>query len=152
MSLTKVLSVLFFIGFVQSLVSYAPDDRAADAKNIRYRVELLAANVDPSIIPDRLNADFDEDATFINTKYHGLPDEYVRVSGPSLLAGKNLTVPPCVYQGMQKEEASREEYVECYDRMTNDWYEVPFPDGPYSMELDHVMFWDMNQDGMIDFA
>jgi hypothetical protein len=56
---------------------------------------------------------------------------------------------------MEKEEASyliREDYVECYDRRTNEWYEVPLPGGPYAMELEHVMFWDMNQDGMIDFA
>jgi hypothetical protein len=53
---------------------------------------------------------------------------------------------------MEKDEASREDYMECYDRLTNDWYEVYLPAGPYSMELEHVMFWDMNQDGMIDFA
>lgn len=94
----------------------------------------------------------DEDGTFIHAKYHGLPDEYARVSGPRLPVGENLTAPPCVYYGMEKREASREEYVECYDRMTNDWYEVPLPDGPYSMQLEHVMFWDMNHDGMIDFA
>ena len=93
-----------------------------------------------------------EDGTFVHAEYHGLPDEYTRVSGPKLAAGENLTVPPCVYYGMEKREASREECVECYDRMTNDWYEVSLPDGPYSMELKDVMFWDMNHDGMIDFA
>ena len=93
-----------------------------------------------------------KDGTFAHAKYHGLPDEYVRVSGPKLANGENLTVPPCVYYGMQKKQASKEEYIECYDRTTHDWYEVSLPDGPYAMELEHVVFWDMNQDGMIDFA
>lgn len=94
----------------------------------------------------------DKAGTFINAKYHGLPDEYASVSGPRLLAEENLTVPPCVYYGMETEQASREEYMECYDRMTNEWYEVPLPGGPYVMVLEHVIFWDSNQDGMIDFA
>ncbi len=94
----------------------------------------------------------DKSGTFINAKYHGLPDEYASVSGPSLLEEENLKVPPCVYYGMEKRETSREDYLECYDRLTNTWYEVPLPGGPYSMGLKHVMFWDMNQDGMIDFA
>ena len=42
--------------------------------------------------------------------------------------------------------------MECYDQMTNEWYEVSLPDGPYWMGLRDVMFWDMNHDGMIDFA
>jgi hypothetical protein len=93
-----------------------------------------------------------EDGTFVHAKYHGLPDEYARVSGPKLAAGENLTVPPCVYYGLERRQASREEYVECYDQMTNEWYEVSIPDGPYRMGLKDVMFWDMNHDGMIDFA
>lgn len=94
----------------------------------------------------------DKTGAFINAKYHGLPDEYASVSGPRLLAEENLTVPPCVYYGMETKQASREEYMECYDRMTNEWYEVSLPGGPYAMVLEHVMFWDSNQDGMIDFA
>jgi len=93
-----------------------------------------------------------KDGIFIHAEYHGLPDEYARVSGPKLAAEENLTVPPCVYYGMEKREASKEEYVECYDRKTKDWYEISLPGGPYSMKLKDVMFWDMNRDGMIDFA
>jgi len=93
-----------------------------------------------------------EDGTFVHAKYHGLPDEYARVSGPKLAAEENLTVPPCVYYGLERRQASREEYMECYDQMTNEWYEVSLPDGPYWMVLRDVMFWDMNHDGMIDFA
>jgi hypothetical protein len=93
-----------------------------------------------------------KDGTFVHAKYHGLPDEYARVSGPKLAAGENLTVPPCVYYGMEKKQASRGEYLECYNKMTDEWYEVSLPDSPYTMELEHVAFWDMNKDGMIDFA
>jgi hypothetical protein len=53
---------------------------------------------------------------------------------------------------MEKGEASREDYLECYNQMMNTWYEVRLPGGPYSMGLLHVMFWDKNHDGMIDFA
>ena len=94
----------------------------------------------------------DKTGAFIDAKYHGLPDEYASVSGPRLLAEENLTVPPCVYYGMETKQASQEEYMECYDRITNEWYEVSLPGGPYAMVLEHVIFWDCNQDGMIDFA
>jgi hypothetical protein len=93
-----------------------------------------------------------EHGTFVHAKYHGLPDEYARVSGPKLAPGENLTLPPCVYYGMERREASREEYVECYDQKASEWYEVSLPDGQYWMGLEDVMFWDANHDGMVDFA
>ena len=61
MSLVRFLSVPFLFSLALSIVSCAPDHRAVDVKNIRYRVEVLAVDIDPNIIPDRLAADFDED-------------------------------------------------------------------------------------------
>jgi len=65
-----------------------------------------------------------------------------------------LTIPPCVYFGMEKteEQASRSDYVDCYDQGSDKWYEVTLPEGPYWTEYEPVMFWDMNGDGMVDFA
>ncbi len=46
----------------------------------------------------------------------------------------------------------RSDYLECYDRQMEEWYEVSLPEGPYWTEYEPIMFWDMNDDGMIDFA
>ncbi len=48
--------------------------------------------------------------------------------------------------------ARRSDYVDCYDQDSGEWYEVTLPEGPYWTEYEPVMFWDMNDDGMIDFA
>jgi hypothetical protein len=91
---------------------------------------------------------------FTKAEYHAVPDEYVRVWAPKVGEGTEVTVPPCVYFGMEKteEEAWRSDYVYCYDQGLDDWYEVSLPGGPYWTEYEPVMFWDMNTDGMIDFA
>ena len=65
-------------------------------------------------------------------------------------AGTALTVPPCVYYGMEKTieaQAWRSDCVDCFDRVSNQWYEVTLPEGPYWTEFEPVMFWDMNHDG-----
>jgi hypothetical protein len=93
-----------------------------------------------------------EDGYFVAAGYHGLPDEYARVSAPPVLEDVQYTVPPCVYYGMERDEATKPDYVECYDRVKEQWYEVPLPEGPYWMQLEPVVFWDMNEDGIIDFA
>jgi hypothetical protein len=94
------------------------------------------------------------DGYFTNAGYHGVPDEYVRVWAPKASKETEVTVPPCVYFGMEKteEQAWRSDYIECYDQALNKWYEVTLPEGPYWTEYEPVMFWDMNNDGMIDFA
>ena len=94
------------------------------------------------------------DGYFTNAGYHGVPDEYVRVWAPKVSEETEVTVPPCVYFGMEKteEQAWRSDYIECYDHELNKWYEVTLPEGPYWTEYEPVMFWDMNDDGMIDFA
>jgi hypothetical protein len=93
-----------------------------------------------------------EDGYFAAAGYHGLPDEYVRVSAPPVLEGAKLTVPPCVYHSMQRDQATKPDHVECYDRATEHWYKVELPEGTYWMAWEPVVFWDMNEDGMIDFA
>jgi hypothetical protein len=94
------------------------------------------------------------DGHFTNAGYHGVPDEYVRVWAPKAAEDTELTIPPCVYFGMEKteEQASRSDYVDCYDQGSDKWYEVTLPEGPYWTEYEPVMFWDMNGDGMVDFA
>lgn len=51
-----------------------------------------------------------------------------------------------------EEQASRSDYLECYDRLTGAWYDVTLPRGPYWTEYEAVMFWDANCDGTPDFA
>jgi len=94
------------------------------------------------------------DGYFINAEYHATRDEYVRVYAPKAGENTEVTVPPCVYFGMEKtwEEAWRSDYLDCYDQALGEWYDVTLPGGPYWTEHDPVMFWDMNDDGMIDFA
>lgn len=95
-----------------------------------------------------------EDGYFIDAGYRGLPDEYFEVSAPRPPLDAGLTLPPCVYYGMQRrgQPASRSDYLECYDRTREQWYEVTLPEGVYAMEHLPVTFWDINEDGMIDFA
>jgi len=94
------------------------------------------------------------DGYFTNAGYHAAPDEYVRVWAPKAGEDPEPTAPPCVYYGMEKtqEEAWRSDYVDCYDQGSDKWYEVTLPEGPYWTEYEAVMFWDLNEDGMIDFA
>ncbi len=94
------------------------------------------------------------DGYFTNAEYHAAPDEYVRVWAPKVGEDTELTVPPCVYYGMEwtEEQAWRSDYLDCYDHGLRKWYEVTLPGGPYWTEYEPVMFWDMNIDGMIDFA
>jgi len=89
---------------------------------------------------------------YLMAGFHGRPDEYYQVSGPRVRKGANLSVPPCVYYGLEADQASKPDYIDCYDATTIEWYAVPLPDGPYWMERTPVRFWDMNNDGMIDFA
>jgi hypothetical protein len=97
-----------------------------------------------------------QDGYFVNAVFHGEMDEYVRVWAPNHRAGAGTapSIPPCVYYGMEKTEelAWRSDYVECFDHVSNQWYEVTLPEGPYSTEYEPVIFWDMNHDGMIDFV
>ena len=93
-----------------------------------------------------------EDGYFTAAEYHGLPDEYVRVSAPPVLEDVELTVPPCVYHSMQRDQATKPDHVECYDRAGEQWYKAELPEGTYWMAWEPVLFWDMNEDGMIDFA
>jgi hypothetical protein len=93
-----------------------------------------------------------KDGYFIEAGFHSEPDEYVRVWAPRVPRATELVIPPCVYYGMEKEEGFRSDFVECYDRQAKEWYDLTLPEGPYCMERDPVMFWDMNDDGMIDFA
>lgn len=103
------------------------------------------------------------DGYFVDPAYHSVADEYLRVWGPTVTPGKHLSVPPCLYFAMEQREAWRPDHLECYDRRAKEWYEVSLPGGTYFMvsqdtpqslaELTRgVMFWDMNRDGMIDFA
>jgi len=94
------------------------------------------------------------DGYFMDAGYHAEPDEYVRVWAPETGEETVLTVPPCVYYGMEKteEQADRSDYLECFDQGSGEWYELNLPEGPYWTEYEAVMFWDINDDGMIDFA
>jgi hypothetical protein len=93
-----------------------------------------------------------KDGYFVAARYHGLPDEYVRVSAPPVPEDVPHPVPPCVYYGMERGQATKPDYVECYDRAEEQWYQLPLPEGSYWMVLEPVVFWDMNDDGMIDLA
>jgi hypothetical protein len=94
------------------------------------------------------------DGYFTDGQYRATPDEYVRVWAPK--AGENTAaaLPPCVYFAMEKaeEEAWRSDYVECYDRRSGEWYEIDLTQGPYWTEYAPVVFWDANDDGLIEFA
>ena len=94
------------------------------------------------------------DGYFTTGGFHASPDEYVRVWAPDPAEEGDLAVPPCVYFGMEKteEEAWRSDYVDCYDSGLGEWYDLTLPGGPYWTEYEPVVFWDMNEDGMIDFA
>lgn len=91
---------------------------------------------------------------FTRAGYHAEPDEYARVWAPEPGDVTAVTAPPCVYYGMEKteEEASRSDYLDCYDRAVDEWYELTLPEGPYWTEYQPVVFRDMNDDGMVDFA
>jgi len=93
-----------------------------------------------------------ETGRFVSAGYHGRPDEYYRVSAPKVDRGGHLSVPPCVYYGMDEGEASKPDHVECFDVTENKWYPVDLPGGPYWMKRTPVQFWDLDGDGMIDFA
>ena len=102
-----------------------------------------------------------EDGYFVEAQYHSSSDEYLDVFAPEPETDPGLTVPPCVYIAMEWEESSYHyaDYVECYDRTAREWYEVDLPGGRHSMREwdeaglpEEVMFWDINDDGMIDFA
>jgi hypothetical protein len=92
------------------------------------------------------------DGYFTNAGYHAVPDEYIQVWAPKVGEDTEVIVPPCVYFSMEKDEARRSDRVECYDHKSYEWYEITLPEGPYWTENEPVMFWDMNDDGMIDFA
>jgi hypothetical protein len=89
---------------------------------------------------------------FVDVGYHGLADEYHEVRAPRVRENPKLTVPPCVLYSMEQDEASRSDYIDCYDRGANEWYEVTLPEGPYWTEYEPVHFQDINADGMIDFV
>lgn len=112
------------------------------------RLDLVAVGLHTGIF----SAVQDETGGFTSAGYHGRPDEYYRVSTPEVRSGVSLTVPPCVYYGMDLGEASKPDYVECYDAGRNEWYSLSLPGGPYWMRRVPVQFWDRNGDGMIDFA
>ena len=109
------------------------------------------------------------DGYFVDGGYHSFSDEFVGAWAASVQAGYSLTAPPCVYLVLEKRETGRpSDYLECYDRGARAWYEVTLPEDSYFMhtaqsgerglsieglsQRHHVTFWDMNEDGMIDFA
>ena len=98
-----------------------------------------------------------KDGYFVEAKYHGLLDEYHEVRGPGLPEDGETAVPPCVLYSMEQDEAygpdyvtSRSDYVECYDQISREWYEVELPQGPYWTEYERVVFQDFDGDGMVD--
>ena len=93
------------------------------------------------------------DGYFVEAQYHSIPDEYYRVWAPKQRYAGEVIVPPCVYHAMEPDEAWRSDFVECYDRSRKEWYEAQLPGGIYFNDrVEAVQFWDMNDDGMIDFA
>lgn len=49
------------------------------------------------------------------------PIPHARVSAPPVREDAPYTVPPCVYYGMERDEATKQDYVECYDRVREQW-------------------------------
>jgi len=102
------------------------------------------------------------DRYFVDAEFHWPRGEYVGVWAPSVAPGANLATPPCVFLAMKRLTTRRpSDYIQCYDRVAKEWYEVTLPEGNYyAIEMGpegtapklHVPFWDMNDDGMIDFA
>jgi hypothetical protein len=94
-----------------------------------------------------------KDGYFVETLYHSIPGEFFRVWAPAEEHAGEVTIPPCVYYAMEPDEAFRSDFVECYDRSNKEWYEVQLPGGVYfNGRIEPVQFWDVNDDGMIDFA
>jgi hypothetical protein len=90
------------------------------------------------------------DGYFVETQYHSVPGEFFRVWAPMQT---DVATPPCVYYAMEPDQAFRSDFVECYDRSVKEWYEVQLPGGVYFQgRTDPVQFWDIDDDGMIDFA
>lgn len=105
-----------------------------------------------------LTAVLHPDGYFSSVQYHIDQDhpklkEFLRVSVPRVSTpSQNLTIPPCVYLSMEKNEGWQSDYVECFNRDAKRWYKLILPEGPYFMEYTEVMFWDENKDGILDFA
>jgi hypothetical protein len=112
------------------------------------------------------------DGYFVDAGFHSSKDEYLGVWAPSTTPGAEATTPPCVFLALKRlTTGAPSDIIRCYDRASMKWYEVPFPEGGYfALEMGpaqdgteyqgtggtqlmlHVPFWDMNEDGMIDFA
>ncbi len=84
------------------------------------------------------------DGHVIRSGYHGPSGEYRKVWAP--LEGQV----PCVYYGMELEESSQADYVECY--RGGSWQKIDLPGGEYGVTYVPVNFWDHGDDGAIDFA
>ena len=94
------------------------------------------------------------DGHFERGGFHAKADEFSQVWAAKAPSGTGLPQPPCVYYSMEAEDAepTRSDYVECYDRQAQVWYELELPGGPYWMFRKHVIFWDLDGDGIQDFA
>jgi hypothetical protein len=112
------------------------------------------------------------DGYFVDAGFHSSKDEYLGVWAPSATSGAEPTTPPCVFLALKRlTTGTPSDIIRCYDRASEQWYEVPFPEGNYfALEMGpaqdgseyqgtggsqlglHVPFFDMNEDGMIDFV
>jgi len=101
------------------------------------------------------------DGYFVDAGFHSPQGKYLGVWAPSVTPGAEVTTPPCVFLAMKRLTTCRpSDYIQCYDRVAKEWYEVTLPEGNYyAIEIEmgpalklRVPFWDMNEDGMIDFA
>jgi hypothetical protein len=112
------------------------------------------------------------DGYFVDAGFHSSKDEYLGVWAPSATPGAELTAPPCVFFALKRlTTGTPSDIIRCYDRDSMGWYEVPFPEGNYfALEMGpaqdgweyqgtggsqlglHVPFFDVNEDGIIDFV
>jgi hypothetical protein len=110
-----------------------------------------------------------EEGYFADAGYHSLRQEFLGVWAPQAPSGSGLVTPPCLYYVLERNQTWRSsDYLGCYDRAMNEWYEVELPEGVYFMDTaqsgsglqgveslsqrHYVPFWDMDEDGVIDFA